>query len=160
MSELHSDVFGRFGEAERFGDRVGGGMVQALPGAQWDPSALIEFDAGDLLDAVSLGIIVLDAQFCAVYANTTAEDVLAVRLESLRGLPFASFLPQPKPFLDALRQALESGEAVVFDLPGYAPGAAGGGDTLNLRLKRVRDQLTGTYLLLEMRATSHASSSR
>lgn len=125
-------------------------MDQALRGAQWDPSVLVDFDAGDLLDAMSTGLIVLDAQLCTVYANSTAEDVLAVRLPSLRGLPFTSFLPQPKRFLDAVTRALERSEAVVFNLPEFA--AAQGRDTLDLRLKRVRDQFTGTYLLLELRA--------
>ena len=128
-------------------------MGQALRSAQWDPSVLVDFDAGDLLDAMSTGLIVLDAQLCAVYANTTAEDVLAVRLEALRGLPLTSFLPQPESFLDAVARALERGEAVVFNLPGSATGAARRCDALDLRLKRVREQLTGNYLLLELRAT-------
>lgn len=128
-------------------------MDHALRGAQWDPSVLVDFDAGDLLDAMSTGLLVLDAQLCTVYANTTAEDVLAVPLQALRGLPFTSFLAQPKPFLDAVTRALERTEAVVFNLTEYVAGSRRH-DTLDLRLKRVRDQLAGTYLLLEVRATT------
>lgn len=123
-------------------------MSRAPGDAQWVPSVLVDFDAGDLLDAMSTGIIVLDAQVCTIYANTTAEDVLAVRLESLRGLPFASFLPQPKPFLDAIAQVLEGSEAVTFELPGYP--LVHTGEPLNPRLKQVRPQVTGMYLLLEL----------
>lgn len=150
---FNSDSAEEFKVEGFFFDRRGSEMDQALRGAQWDPSVLVDFDAGDLLDAMSTGLIVLDAQLCTVYANSTAEDVLAVRLQALRGLPFTAFLRQPKRFLDAVTRALERGEAVVFNLPEYAAGAAQGRDTLDLRLKRVRDQFTGTYLLLELRAT-------
>ena len=38
------------------------------------PSALSHFDPTELLDALSTGIIVLDAQLCAIYANVAAQD--------------------------------------------------------------------------------------
>ena len=44
------------------------------------PSALSHFDPADLLDALSTGIIVLDAQLCAIYANVAAQDLLAFSL--------------------------------------------------------------------------------
>jgi nitrogen-specific signal transduction histidine kinase len=113
-------------------------------------SVLADFDAGDVLDAVSLGIIVLDLQLCAVYANVGAEDLLAVRAESLRGRPLASFLPQPQPFLHAVERALERGESVAFDLAGHAGRHAGECATLSLRVAPMRDQLSGRHLLLEL----------
>ena len=56
------------------------------------PSALSHFDAADLLDALSTGIVMLDAQLCAVYANVAAQDLLAFSLKhgarpSLQRLP-------------------------------------------------------------------------
>jgi nitrogen-specific signal transduction histidine kinase len=102
-------------------------------------SVLVDFDAGDVLDAVSLGIIVLDVQLCAVYANLGAEELLAVPAERLRGRPLASFLPQPQSFLHAVQQAIERGQSVVFDLTG-----------LSLRVAPMRDQLSGRHLLLEL----------
>lgn len=113
-------------------------------------SALADFDAGDVLDALSLGIIVLDLQLCAVYANVGAEDLLAVPAERLRGRPLTSFLPQPQPFLRAVERALAQGESVVFDLGAYAGRPAGTTGTLSLRVAPMRDQFSGRHLLLEL----------
>jgi len=113
-------------------------------------SVLADFDAGDVLDALSLGVIVLDLQLCAVYANVGAEDLLAVPAERLRGRPLASFLPQPQPFLLAVERALERGETVAFDVAGYSGRSAGVTGTLNLRVAPMRDQLSGRHLLLEL----------
>jgi nitrogen-specific signal transduction histidine kinase len=113
-------------------------------------SVLADFDAGDVLDALSLGVIVLDLQLCAVYANVGAEDLLAVPAERLRGRPLASFLPQPQPFLLAVERALERGETVAFDVAGYSGWSAGVTGTLNLRVAPMRDQLSGRHLLLEL----------
>ena len=54
------------------------------------PSALSHFDPADLLDALSTGIIMLDAQLCPVYANVAAQDLLAFSLNMARGRPFAT----------------------------------------------------------------------
>src|SRR5438477_31488 len=54
------------------------------------PSALAHFDPADLLDALSTGIIMLDAQLCPVYANVAAQDLLAFSLNTARGLPAAA----------------------------------------------------------------------
>ena len=48
------------------------------------PSALSHFDAADLLDALSTGIVMLDAQLCPVYANVAAQDLLAFSLKMAR----------------------------------------------------------------------------
>jgi len=125
-------------------------MSQGRGNVQREASVLADFDAGDVLDALSLGIIVLDLQLCAVYANVGAEDLLAVPAERLRGRPLASFLPQPQPFLHAVERALARGETVAFDLAGYAGWSAGVTGTLSLRVAPMRDQLSGRHLLLEL----------
>ena len=56
------------------------------------PSALSHFDPAELLDALSTGIVMLDAQLCAVYANVAAQDLLAFSLNQARGRPFGDFL--------------------------------------------------------------------
>jgi len=48
------------------------------------PSALSHFDPTDLLDALSTGIVMLDAQLCAIYANVAAQDLLAFSLSKVR----------------------------------------------------------------------------
>lgn len=120
--------------------------------AQPEDSVLADFDAGDVLDIISLGIIVIDSQLCAVYANTRAEELLAVRVENLRGRPLASFLPQPQPFLQAAERAFQYEEVVTFDLTGYAERSSDGTDVLDLRVMPLRNQLSARHLLLELRA--------
>src|SRR5207253_4959253 len=56
------------------------------------PSALAHFDPADLLDALTTGIVMLDAQLCPTYANVAAQDLLAFSLKKARGRPFADFL--------------------------------------------------------------------
>ena len=115
-----------------------------------EASVLADFDAGDVLDELSLGIIVLDSQLCAVYANVRAEGLLALSAVRLRGHPLASFLPHPQPFLRAVEQALVSGETVTFGLAGCAERLAGAAESLSLRIAPLRDQLSGQHLLLEL----------
>jgi nitrogen-specific signal transduction histidine kinase len=125
-------------------------VSEGLGGARREASVLADFDAGDVLDALSLGVIVLDLQLCAVYANVGAEDLLAVPAERLRGRPLATFLPQPQCFLQAVERALARGETVAFDLAGCAGSSAGGIGTLSLRVAPMRDQLSGRHLMLEL----------
>ena len=56
------------------------------------PSALSHFDPAELLDALSTGILMLDAQLCPIYANVAAQDMLAFSLNATRGRPFGDFL--------------------------------------------------------------------
>ena len=55
------------------------------------PTALSHFQPGDLLDALSIGAVVLDAQLCVIYANSAAQDALAFRVNQARGRPFGDF---------------------------------------------------------------------
>lgn len=125
-------------------------MNRAHADTRQEASVLADFDAGDVLDALSRGVIVLDLQLCAVYANVTAESLLAVSAVRLRGRPLASFLPQPQPFLHAVARTLASGETVAFDLSGCAGLLSGAAGILSLRVVPLRDQLSGKHLLLEL----------
>jgi nitrogen-specific signal transduction histidine kinase len=125
-------------------------MNGSLQDGQWEGSVLADFDAGQLLHALSLGVIVLDAQLCATYANAVAESVLALRAENLRGRPFASFLSKPQRFLDAVSRALQREETVIFNLDSEFHSQPG--SVLNVRVTPLRDRLARSYLLLEVRA--------
>lgn len=57
-----------------------------------EPSVLADFDTGHVLDELSFGIIVLDRQLCAIYANVIAQNLLGLHLPSMRGRPLADFL--------------------------------------------------------------------
>src|SRR5258708_33602525 len=77
------------------------------------PSALSHFDPADLLDALSTGIIMLDAQLCPIYANVAAQDLLAFSLNMSRGRPFGDFLHDAGALNAILRRALETGEGIA-----------------------------------------------
>ncbi|MEW5208233.1 PAS domain-containing protein, partial [Bacillus cereus] len=71
------------------------------------------FDPTDLLDALSTGIVMLDAQLCAIYANVAAQDLLAFSVNKARGRPFADFLGDTNGLNGILRRALETGEGIA-----------------------------------------------
>jgi nitrogen-specific signal transduction histidine kinase len=117
-----------------------------------DDSVLVDLDTGSVLDALSVGIVVLDAQLCAVYANVTAEDTLALQVAKVRGQPLARFLPQPQRFLEAVNRALERGEAVEFQLEVADSEASQPAGAVSSRIAPLGYQVTGPYLLLEVSA--------
>lgn len=114
------------------------------------PSALAHFDAADLLDALSTGIVVLDRQLCPVYANVAAQDLLAASARHMRGRPLAEVLAGSNGLVEILARALRTGEAFTDRELALRPAAAP-------REPRVVDVtitplsgVTGTYLLLEL----------
>src|ERR1700751_1878911 len=80
---------------------------------QASPSALAHFDPGDLLDALSTGIVMLDAQLCPVYANVAAQDLLAFSLKKARGRPFNDLLHESEGLSRTLKRALAGGEGIA-----------------------------------------------
>jgi two-component system, NtrC family, nitrogen regulation sensor histidine kinase GlnL len=107
------------------------------------PSALAHFDPADLLDALSTGIVMLDAQLCPVYANVAAQDLLAFSLKKARGRPFTELLHEPEGLARILKRAL----AVR---PAGAPREA---RTLDVTITPLAG-LTGMHLLLELADTT------
>jgi two-component system nitrogen regulation sensor histidine kinase GlnL len=118
------------------------------------PSALAHFDPAYLLDALSTGIVMLDAQLCAMYANVAAQDLLAFSLNMARGRPFGDFLQDANGLGAILRRALESGQGItdreLSVRPAAAPRAV---RTLDVTITPLSG-LTGTYLLLELADTT------
>src|SRR6266478_2032035 len=114
------------------------------------PSALSHFDPADLLDALSTGIIMLDAQLCPVYANVAAQDLLAFSLNMARGRPFADFLHDAEGLCRILRRALQTGEGIADrELAVRPAGAPREVRTLDVTITPLAG-LTGTHLLLEL----------
>src|SRR5580704_15136248 len=77
------------------------------------PSALAHFDPTELLDALSTGIVMLDAQLCPMYANVAAQDLLAFSLKLARGRPFTDLLHEPDSLSGILKRVLASGESIA-----------------------------------------------
>jgi len=141
-----------YGRRSLAGRTAGGSRVSAVIDDNGEASVLADFDAGSMLDALSLAIIVLDEQLCAIYANAIAEDLLALHLPSLRGRPLAHFLPQPERFRCAVRRALRSAVAVDYTLRlGLEPWPKNA-DAINVRVAPLSNRMFGAYVLVEMSA--------
>ncbi|HVY81020.1 MAG TPA: nitrogen regulation protein NR(II) [Steroidobacteraceae bacterium] len=115
------------------------------------PSALSHFDPTDLFDALSTGIILLDAQLCPIYANVAAQDLLAFSLNQARGRPFGDFFHDANGLVANLRRALETGEGIADREITVRPiGAAREPRVLDITITPLEGQVTGTHLLLEL----------
>jgi two-component system nitrogen regulation sensor histidine kinase GlnL len=118
------------------------------------PSALSHFEPADLLDALSTGIIVLDAQLCAIYANVAAQDLLAFSLNKARGRPFPDFLLDGNGLTTILRRALQAGEGIADREITVRPAGTRDSRTLDVTITPLEGQVTGTHLLLELADTT------
>jgi two-component system, NtrC family, nitrogen regulation sensor histidine kinase GlnL len=119
--------------------------------AEFLPSALSHFDPTDLFDALSTGIIVLDAQLCPIYANVAAQDLLAFSLNKARGRPFGDFLHDSNGLIANLRRVLQTGEGIADRELTLRPiGAPHASRVLDITITALEGQITGTHLLLEL----------
>lgn len=113
-------------------------------------SPLSHFDSADLLDALSTGIILLDAQLCPIYANVAAQGLLAFSLNQSRGRPFGDCLQESNRLTGILRRALENGEGFADREITVKPvGAPRESRVVDVTITPL-DGLTGTHLLLEL----------
>ena len=118
------------------------------------PSALSHFDSTDLLDALSTGILMLDAQLCPIYANVAAQDLLAFSLKMSRGRPFGDHLHDAGALHALLRRALETGEGIADRELTLKPASAPREPrTLDVTVTPLTG-LTGTHLLIELADTT------
>src|SRR5579862_5366799 len=119
------------------------------------PSALAHFDAADLLDALSTGIVMLDAQLCPVYANVAAQDLLAFSLNKARGRPFSELVHEANGLSGILKRALQSREGIADRELAVRPvGSPREVRTLDVTITPLAGGLTGMHLLLELADTT------
>ena len=115
------------------------------------PSPLSHFDSADLLDALSTGIILLDAQLCPIYANVAAQDLLAFSLNQTRGRPFGDCLYESNGLTQILRRALETGEGFADrELALHLRAAPRELRIVDVTITPLEGEVTGTHLLLEL----------
>jgi two-component system nitrogen regulation sensor histidine kinase GlnL len=115
------------------------------------PSPLSHFDSADLLDALTTGIILLDAQLCPIYANVAAQDLLAFSLNQTRGRPFGDCLHEANGLIGILRRALESGIGFADRELGLTPKTAPREPRIvDVTITPLEGEVTGTHLLLEL----------
>ena len=118
------------------------------------PSVLSHFDPAELLDALSTGIVMLDAQLCPTYANVAAQDLLAFSLNMSRGRPFGDFLQDAGALTSILRRALESGEGIADRELTLKPASSPREPrTLDVTVTPLAG-LTGRHLLVELADTT------
>jgi two-component system nitrogen regulation sensor histidine kinase GlnL len=119
------------------------------------PSPLSHFDSADLLNALSTGIILLDAQLCPIYANVAAQDLLAISLNQSRGRPFGDHLLESNGLIPILRRSIETGEAfadreLVLNLKSSPREPR----IVDVTITPLEGEVTGTHLLLELTDTT------
>ena len=115
------------------------------------PSALSHFDSEHLLDALSTGIILLDAHLCPIYANVAAQDLLAFSLNQTRGRPFGDCLVESNGLTTILRRALETGEGFADrELVVSAKNAPRDARIVDVTITPLEGGVTGMHVLLEL----------
>ena len=112
------------------------------------------FHSGELLDALSTGLILLDKQLCVVYANVGAQDLLGVSLRQARGLPVGELFAGAQPLVELLRRALEEDKICAGHefalIPVATLPATRAPVVVDATVTPLEDPFKGTRLLLEL----------
>ena len=125
-----------------------------MPGETYGSSPLAHFDSSVMLDALSTGLVVLDAQLCVVYANVGAQDLLGLSLNQSRGHPVSELFAGAQTLVELLRRSLAHGEICAGHefalLPAALAQAARAPVIVDITVTPLAGQITGTHLLLEL----------
>lgn len=117
-------------------------------------SALAHFDSGEMLDALSTGLMVLDAQLCVVYANVGAQDLLGLSLNQSRGHPISELFAGAQALSELLRRSLLHAQICAEHefalIPISLTQAARPPVIVDITVTPLEGQVTGTHLLLEL----------
>jgi two-component system nitrogen regulation sensor histidine kinase GlnL len=117
-------------------------------------SPLAHFDPGEIIDALSTGLLVLDAQLCVVHASVSAQDLLSLSLRQVRGRHVGELFAQPQPLIELLRRALEEVQVCSeheFTLTTISSVQAPGDPVVvDLTVTPLDASITGPHLLIEL----------
>ncbi len=117
-------------------------------------SPLSHFDPADLLDALSTGIVVLDAHLCLTYANVGAQDLMALSVNTARGRPFGDLFHDSQKLTKTLRRSLANLEPCaqheIMLRPFGATVSPHDPHVVDIAVTPLEDEITGTHLLVEM----------
>ena len=117
-------------------------------------TARAQLEPAELLDGLSTGIVLLDAELCPVYANVAAQDLLAFSLKIARGRPLADFVRDAEGLERILRLALETGEGIADrELTVRPAGLPREARTLDVTITPLTGA-AGTLLLIELADTT------
>ena len=114
-------------------------------------SPLSHYDSTDLLDALTTGMVVLDAQRCVIYANVAAQEALGISFNSVRGRPFTGVVLEADHLLATLRRATAEGAVLTEREIGIKIATAPRDQRIfDITVTPMEGQMTGTHLLLEI----------
>jgi two-component system, NtrC family, nitrogen regulation sensor histidine kinase GlnL len=116
-------------------------------------SPLSHYEPTELLDSLSTGIVLLDAQMCLIYANVSAQNLMAVSVNQARGRPFGSLFHDSQLLSTVLRRSLERVESCTqHELVLKALGSTTQRDAtiVDVIVTPLEGQVTGTHLLVEL----------
>lgn len=117
-------------------------------------SPLAHFDNTELLDALSTGVVVLDAHLCVVYANHGTQDLLGFGLNQVRGRPICGLFTQPAELTALLRRSLDFSEVCTGHALDLTPVAPMQGTrpprVMDATVTPLEGTITGRHLLLEL----------
>jgi two-component system, NtrC family, nitrogen regulation sensor histidine kinase GlnL len=117
-------------------------------------SPLAHFDFVELLDALSTGLMVLDAHLCVVYANVGAQDMVGISLKQARGHPIGELFAGPQSLVELLRRSLNNNETCSDHEFTLAPlntmQATRPPVVVDITITPLEGPITGTHLLLEL----------
>jgi two-component system nitrogen regulation sensor histidine kinase GlnL len=120
---------------------------------EYGASALSHFEPDELLDTLSTGIVVLDGQLCLIYANVSAQDLMAVSVKQARGRPFGDLFHDSRQLSSILRRSLERLETCTqheMSLKALGSPAQRDASVVDLIVTPLEEGITGTYLLVEL----------
>jgi two-component system nitrogen regulation sensor histidine kinase GlnL len=108
----------------------------------------------DLLDALSTGVVLLDAQLCVLYANMGGQDLLGVSFKQVRGLPLGELFAAAQPLVALLRRALADNKSCAGHeltlIPVATLPATRAPAVVDFTITPLDNPLGGRQLLLEL----------
>ena len=115
--------------------------------------ALSHFEPAELLDTLSTGIVVLDGQLCLIYANVSAQNLMAVSVKQARGRPFGDLFHDSRNLTGILRRSLDRLETCTQHemlIKALGSPASREPNVVDLIVTPLEEGVTGTYLLVEL----------
>lgn len=114
--------------------------------------ALSHCDTADVLDALGVGVAMLDSQLCLTYANPLALERLCIAPALARGRPMTAFFSNAAAVSDALRSAMHSGRrgSVRAVLLARSAGDPARSSEMTLDIRPIEGFSTGPHLLLQV----------
>lgn len=115
--------------------------------------ALSHCDTANVLDALVVGIAMLDAQLCLTYANPSALQLLSIAPERARGRPFLSLFRDAPAVEASLKAVMESGlqrSMANVQLVSEQGSARDEAERFSLEIRPVDGFTTGIHLLLQL----------